>query len=265
MKRQVKTYTFAPGGAGAGQITFTNYSSISLDSIYAIHNDTRSVFIYNPFDTSTNKRGSVAGNVLTLNFDTTGHSSGDALTIIYDDVDLDFDTGAGTVIRPPAYLAAAASGGPVAIPGDATNGLWVNVKTSATLTVTVSGTVTVTQTPATSGGLTISRTLSASGTNATLVKNAAGQVYGWYITNTNAAARFVKLYNSSSAPTAGSGTPVMTLLVPGGTSGSGVIAAEYTSGIAFSSGIGFTITSGVADSDTGSVNANEVILHLFYK
>src|SRR4051794_5362725 len=41
---------------------------------------------------------------------------------------------------------------------------------------------------ATTGGLTIYRLLSAATTNAASVKGSAGQVYGWYITNTNASA-----------------------------------------------------------------------------
>jgi hypothetical protein len=123
----------------------------------------------------------------------------------------------------------------------------------------------VSQTPATSGGLSISRTLSAASTNATNAKGSAGQVYGWVITNTNAAARFVKLYNKATSPTVGTDTPVMTLVIPGNANGAGQLAAEFTSGIAFSAGIGYAITTGVADSDTGAVAANEVVVNLLFK
>lgn len=122
----------------------------------------------------------------------------------------------------------------------------------------------VSQTPATSGGLSISRLLSAASTNGTNAKASAGQVYGWYITNSNASARFVKLYNKASAPTCGTDTPVMTLLIPGASTGAGTNVA-FPSGIAFGTGIGYCTTTGVADADTGAVAANEVILNLFYK
>lgn len=156
---------------------------------------------------------------------------------------------------------------------------WLKVSiTNATLAVTQSGTWTVqpgntpnttpwlvTQIPAASGGLSLSRTLSAATTNATSVKASAGQLYGFILTNTNAAVRYVKLYNKASAPTVGTDTPVMTLAVPGNAAGAGMIAAEFTSGIAFGTGIAFAITTGVTDADVGAVAANEIIVHLMYK
>lgn len=123
----------------------------------------------------------------------------------------------------------------------------------------------VTQSPATSGGLTIYRLLSAATTNGNNIKASAGQIYGWVITNTNASARFVKLYNKATAPTVGTDTPVITLVIPGNATGSGMVAAEFTSGIAFGTGIGIGITTAVADADTGAVAANEVVCNILYK
>lgn len=119
--------------------------------------------------------------------------------------------------------------------------------------------------PVTSGGLTISRTISAASTNATSVKASAGQVYGWMITSTDATPVYVKLYNKASSPTVGTDTPVMTLMVPGNSAGAGVVAAEFTMGIPFATGIALAITTGATDADTGAVAANEVIVNLFYK
>lgn len=118
-----------------------------------------------------------------------------------------------------------------------------------------------TQTPSTVGGLTINRVISAASTNSTSVKGSAGNLYGWYITNVNAAARYVKLYNKATGPTVGSDTPVMTLAVPanGGTN------VEFTNGISFATGIGLGITTGATDADTGAVAANEIIVNLLYK
>jgi uncharacterized cupin superfamily protein len=117
---------------------------------------------------------------------------------------------------------------------------------------------------ATSGGASISRLLSAASTNSTLAKSSAGQVYGWYITNNNASERYVKLYNKASAPTIGTDTPVITLLIPGNTAGAGT-NVNFSAGIAFATGIGYGTTTGYADNDTGAVAAGEIIVNLFYK
>lgn len=118
--------------------------------------------------------------------------------------------------------------------------------------------------PVTSGGLSISRTISAATTNSTNAKGSAGQVYGWYISNINAAARYVKFYNKATAPTCGTDTPVITLAIPGNTAGAGT-NVNFAGGIAFGTGIGYCITTGSADNDTGAVAASDLIVNLFYK
>ena len=115
----------------------------------------------------------------------------------------------------------------------------------------------------TTGGCTIHRLLSAATTNATSVKASAGTVYGVFAINLNAAVRYLKFYNSASAPTPGSGTPVMTLPIPASTTGAGFWIA-VPQGIAFATGIAYDTTTGVADNDTGAVAANEIILHILY-
>lgn len=142
----------------------------------------------------------------------------------------------------------------------------VNAVESGTWTVQPGNTANTTpwlttQTPATSGGLTISRTLAAASTNATSVKGSAGQVFGWFIYNASASAKFLKLYNTASAPTAGSGTPVMTIPIPATSAAN----CEFANGIAFGTGIGFTMTGAVADNDTTALAANDLILNLLYK
>lgn len=138
--------------------------------------------------------------------------------------------------------------------------------TSASTPVNIASdqTVPVSLTPATSGGLSISRTLSANNTTGINAKNAAGQVYGWSITNTNASERFVKLYNKASAPAVGTDTPVITIVVPAAGNG-GVNNASFPTGIAFGTGVGYGITTGIADNDTGAPAANEVVVALLYK
>ena len=118
----------------------------------------------------------------------------------------------------------------------------------------------VTQTPATSGGLTTYHLVSAATTNATVVKASAGQVFGWYIYNSNASARKIAFHNTASTPTAGASVYFSLVIPPA--SGANV---EMTNGIAFSTGIAFTTVTGLADSDATAVAANDLVINIFYK
>lgn len=131
--------------------------------------------------------------------------------------------------------------------------------------VNTSGGLAVTPTPHTAGGLTISRTISAASTNATSVKGSAGQIFTIIAHNTNAAVRYLKLYNKATSPTVGTDVPVMTLPIPGNTAGAGFVLDTGGMGIVFGTGIGLALTTGVADADTGGVAANEIVVNLLYK
>ena len=128
--------------------------------------------------------------------------------------------------------------------------------------VTVSGTVTVNEQAVTTGGCMVSRVATASTTNATSVKATVGQLYGWYVYNSNVAVRYLKLYNKSTAPTVGTDTPAMVLPIP---PGSGANLGCDGAGISFPSGIAYATTTGVADSDTGVIVANDLVINLFYR
>ena len=122
-----------------------------------------------------------------------------------------------------------------------------------------------TSVPTTSGGLLIGKKISANSTNATNLKASIGQVYAIYAHNTNAAVRYLKLYNKASSPTVGSDTPVITFPIPGSTSGNGAILDTGGMGIEFTTGISYALTTGVADADTGAVAADEIVLTILYK
>jgi len=126
-------------------------------------------------------------------------------------------------------------------------------------TISVDGSIFAGIVPLTSGGLTTFHLVSAATTNATNVKASAGQLYGWFIYNSNAAARKVAFHNTSGTPTAGSSV-FFSLVIPA-TSGANVFGDI---GIAFSSGIGITTVTGLADSDATAVAANDLIINLFY-
>ena len=122
----------------------------------------------------------------------------------------------------------------------------------------------VTPVAATSGGATPYRKISTADANATNVKASAGTVYGIQVFNMNASVRYLKLYDSASAPTAGSGTPVKVIAIPGATTGAGAIL-NCPVGINFASGIGFTLVTGSADSDSTGVAASEIHVNIDYK
>jgi hypothetical protein len=109
-------------------------------------------------------------------------------------------------------------------------------------------------------GLTALRTISGASTNATSVKASAGQLYWLHVVNMNAAVRYLKFYNKASSPTVGTDTPVYTFPIPASTTGAGFVLS-FPVPITFATGIALAITTGVADSDTGAVAANEIIVN----
>jgi hypothetical protein len=80
MKIKLDNYTFNPV---AKTVTFTDYASLDLSDVILITNVTDGTIIFN--FASPNLVGSVAANVLTLNYDTSAMSSTDKLAIYLDD------------------------------------------------------------------------------------------------------------------------------------------------------------------------------------
>ena len=115
---------------------------------------------------------------------------------------------------------------------------------------------TVAQQVSSSGGSVPYHTLSAASTNATNVKAAACKMYGYAISSTNAAARYVKFYDKATAPTIGTDVPKHTIQIPG----NGVVIRTIPQGLQFSNGFGWGTTTGVADTDTGAVGANDLVI-----
>lgn len=98
-------------------------------------------------------------------------------------------------------------------------------------------------------------TNSAATTNATLVKNTAGTLWSIAVSNTNAAARFLKLFNLTTAPTVGTSVPVFTVAVP---SGGTALVNGGSNGIRFAAGISLAITGAAGDLDTTVIGAGDV-------
>lgn len=109
------------------------------------------------------------------------------------------------------------------------------------------------------GAAAIKHVLAAASTNATITKASAGRLLGWSLANTTAAWVYLKLHNIATAPTAGAGV-VMTIGIPPNSKSE----ADLICGAAFSTGIGYTIVTGAADTDATAVTANAVVGDLFY-
>jgi hypothetical protein len=112
-----------------------------------------------------------------------------------------------------------------------------------------------------SGGAVVYRSIDVD-ENGVNVKGSAGQVYFLHVINTSAGNRYLKLYNKATAPTVGTDTPAMTLMVPAGLDRTFDLAAI---GAVFGAGIGIGATTGISDSDTGAPATNDVLLNILYK
>ena len=108
-------------------------------------------------------------------------------------------------------------------------------------------------------GASVAQIVSAASTNATSVKASAGVVTSIAAVNNGTSWRYLKFHNTSSAPTAGSGVVATYGLPPGGG-----ITLSFPSGVGFSSGIGLTITGGIAANDTTAIGASEVSATITY-
>jgi hypothetical protein len=107
------SYTFTPGASGVGTVD-TNIANFDIKMLVGIINITREAVIYWP---SLTGRGytNVAGDVITLEYSTVGHNSGDLLQFVYDST-ADYpvfsrDTVTNTGIGAPADSAASSDTG----------------------------------------------------------------------------------------------------------------------------------------------------------
>jgi len=113
--------------------------------------------------------------------------------------------------------------------------------------------------PRTTGGLTTYHLVSANTTNATVVKASAGQLFGWYIYNSNAAMRKLAFHNASSTPTAGASI-YFTVPIPAGAAAN--VFSE--TGIAFGTGISITTVTDLTDAGTTAVGTSDLNINLWY-
>ena len=94
-----------------------------------------------------------------------------------------------------------------------------------------------------------------------LVAGGEHNIYGFIVTNNNAAKLFLKFYNKLTAPAVGTDTPLATIQIGPGV----VVPYSITQGWHFTLGIGVGATTGVADNNTGAPGTNDIILTILYK
>lgn len=96
----------------------------------------------------------------------------------------------------------------------------------------------------------------------------AHTAYELDVSNIGSSALWVKLYDTATAPTCGSGTPIRRFMIPANSTaanGAGSNIPLGTSGIAFVNGIGLCVTGGIADADTTAPTASVATVGLSYK
>lgn len=91
-------------------------------------------------------------------------------------------------------------------------------------------------------------------------KAAAGRVVGWHFTNSSAALKSVKFFNTASAITMGTTSAFFEVDVPAAAS----VVLDIPGGIAFSTGIGWATTGGKGLTDNTSVTLNDVTGFFLY-
>lgn len=98
------------------------------------------------------------------------------------------------------------------------------------------------------------------------IKATAGRVFSIASTNTNAEERYLRCYNLTAANTTpGTSTVFFGLAIPGSTTGAGFTHVFGPNGLAFSTALTCTLTTGAADSDVAEVAANEIKWIITYK
>lgn len=102
--------------------------------------------------------------------------------------------------------------------------------------------------------------LSAATTNSNLVLAGKVLLGTGVVVNTTGTVYYLKLYNKATAPTCGTDVPKWTLPIPFGASNAGGgFVLPLGQGLMFPLGLGFCITSGIADNDVGSAVTGLVV------
>jgi hypothetical protein len=85
------SYTFTPGASGVGTLNLFGIADFNARKLVAVINQTRGVVIYSTGGATT-RYTALSGTLLTLNVDTSTHSAGDALQVIYEQTSVEIES-----------------------------------------------------------------------------------------------------------------------------------------------------------------------------
>jgi hypothetical protein len=99
--------------------------------------------------------------------------------------------------------------------------------------------------------------------NHQVVKNGAGTLYGFTVTNNSATVNYIRFYNAGTGFNGcnSATNAIKQYAIPASTSVGG-ISVHYTVGIAFSAGISICVTSGYALTDTTAATAGAMSVNI---
>jgi hypothetical protein len=110
--------------------------------------------------------------------------------------------------------------------------------------------------------------VAAATTNATSVKAAAAVLYSCQMSGIGAGPAYLKIFNKASAPTVGTDTPVITLIIPAAATaanGAGSNVQFAAGGVALGTGFAAAVTGGLPDADATAVAAATYVVNCQYE
>ena len=102
---------------------------------------------------------------------------------------------------------------------------------------------------------------SAASTNLTKIQDMGANMRGILAINTNAAARFLKFYDSVDPPTVGTTVPALTVQMPA----TAMTQLFPTDAVAWKNALWIATTVNAADSDATAVGAGDLLVSVFYE
>lgn len=104
-------------------------------------------------------------------------------------------------------------------------------------------------------------------TTGVLLKGGSGEVWSVQLGGIGAAPAYLKLYDKTAAPTCGTDTPVKRLIIPAAATAAlgASVTMDFPRGIRFQLGIGYCVTTGIADNDTTAPAAATFLVNIDWR
>jgi hypothetical protein len=100
-----------------------------------------------------------------------------------------------------------------------------------------------------------------------LLKGGSGVVWSIQVGGIGSAPAYLKLYDKTAAPTCGTDTPVKRIIIPAAaTAANGAgYAIPLPQGVRFTLGIGYCVTTGIADNDATAPAASTFLINIDWR